>query len=842
MKRYFFLIAAAVLGAGLMRVLVASPVKADPVLEAILSAYKDGTPGTGLAIESPLNETLFPPDISAQEFRWKDGSSADVWAVTIKFSGTDLRLDFLAPAQRWRPSDDDWELVKRNSLEKPATLIIAGASRAEPGKILSSARITFSTSKDEVGAPLFYREVTLPFSDAVKDPSRIRWRMGKVSLKGLPPIVLENLPVCGNCHSFSADGSVLGMDIDYANDKGSYAIAPTLEEMVLDKSKVISWSDYRSEDGEQTFGLLSQVSPDGNHVVSTVKDRSVFVAVPGLAYSQLFFPVKGILAVYSRKDRTFQALPGADDKELVQSNPAWSPDGKQLVFARARAHELKGVRNKKDALLTLKECAEFLEGGKKFLFDLYRIPFNDGKGGKPEPLEGASNNGMSNFFAKYSPDGKWIVFCRAKSFMLLQPDSELYIVPAQGGKARKMRCNTPSMNSWHSWSPNSRWLVFSSKANSPYTRLFLTHVDGAGRDTPPVLLADFTSPDRAANIPEFVAEKGGIIKKIREAFLDARSFLRAGYEYAKAGDIDGEIAAYRKALEFNTDNSEAEGNLGAALDRKGDREEAIAHYNAALKLDPDNAKAHVNLGAVMAGLGNLDGAMAHYKAALLLNPDNAAVRANLGFILAKRGDLDGAVAHYKASLNSDPDSAVVHYYLAGALGMQSLPDGDLTRFHQALKARPDYTAGRAKRGAVPERKTRLEEAVSHYQAAVKLEPAAVAMRTELATALENLGDLEGAVIHYREAVKLKPDSSVLHYYLAGALDTQGKFGEAIGHYREVIKLEPGAAIVHYDLGVALEKQGKTGEAILRYREALRLDPKLKDALARLNAALQRAKK
>jgi len=26
---------------------------------------------------------------------------------------------------------------------------------------------------------------------------------------------------------------------------------------------------------------------------------------------------------------------------------------------------------------------------------------------------------MSNYFAKYSPDGKWIVFCKAKSFMLL---------------------------------------------------------------------------------------------------------------------------------------------------------------------------------------------------------------------------------------------------------------------------------------------------------------------------------------------------------------------------------------------------------------------------------------
>ena len=95
---------------------------------------------------------------------------------------------------------------------------------------------------------------------------------------------------------------------------------------------------------------------------------------------------------------------------------------------------MRGITNEGSVLLTEKECEEFLKGGKKFLFDLYRIPFNDGKGGKAEPIAGASNNGMSNYFAKYSPDGKWIVFCKAKSFMLLQPDSELYIIPARRGR------------------------------------------------------------------------------------------------------------------------------------------------------------------------------------------------------------------------------------------------------------------------------------------------------------------------------------------------------------------------------------------------------------------------
>ena len=164
--------------------------------------------------------------------------------------------------------------------------------------------------------------------------------------------------------------------------------------------------------------------------------------------------------------------------------------------------------------LTREECKEFVEDGKPFLFDLCRIPFNDGKGGVAEPIAGASNDGMSNFFARYSPDGRWIVFCKAKSYMLLQRDSELYIIPAAGGEARRLRCNAGRMNSWHSWSPNGKWLVFSSKAWSDYTQLCLTHIDEHGESSPAVLLSHLTSTDRAANIPEFVNARPEAIVKV----------------------------------------------------------------------------------------------------------------------------------------------------------------------------------------------------------------------------------------------------------------------------------------------------------------------------------------
>ena len=111
------------------------------------------------------------------------------------------------------------------------------------------------------------------------------------------------------------------------------------------------------------------------------------------------------------------------------------------------------------------------------------------------------------------------------------------------------------MNSWHSWSPNGKWLVFSSKANSAYTQLFLTHIDEQGHSSAPVVLSRFTAPDRAANIPEFVNAAPDAIRKITEAFLDDFNYFRAAMAFVDQDDPAGAVPHLRKAIEINPANS-----------------------------------------------------------------------------------------------------------------------------------------------------------------------------------------------------------------------------------------------------------------------------------------------
>lgn len=384
--------------------------------------------------------------------------------------------------------------------------------------VTSTVSIMFETSIDPVGAAIFYREVPLPVGFAMDNKPLITWKVGDVSSGRPPRMVLSGMKTCANCHSLTPDGKTLAMDIDFGGDKSTYAIAGIGPEVRIDRKDLIAWNDYKREDGEETLGFLSVIAPDGRHVVSTVKETIVLSFMPDPYCSQLFFPFRGILVAYDRASRKMTPLKGADDPAFVQTNPSFSPDGKRLVFARARVPDLprRGVALDPDHATEV--VADFNEGRRKICFDLYRVPFNEGRGGAPEPLPGASGNGNSNFFARYSPDGRWIVFCQASSMMLNRPDSALYIMPASGGTPRRLRCNAPGrMNSWHSFSPNGRWLIYASKAAGPMTQLWLTHIDEKGQDSPPIMLEGFVAPDRAANLPEFVNLAPGDLQAIRVA-------------------------------------------------------------------------------------------------------------------------------------------------------------------------------------------------------------------------------------------------------------------------------------------------------------------------------------
>lgn len=797
-----------------------------------------------IVVGYPEQGTVFPPDFAAPTFLFRDDSSATTWSVEVKFASGARRIEVEADGHRltvgpidprasaetnkpprlspelegmraWKPDEGTWAGIKNRSRTRPVTVTITGYADSGRKKAVSSGKVAIHISPDPVGAPIFYRDVPLMPSELEKGVIKplapaavplIAWRLRDVS-KPESRLLMEGLHTCANCHSFSRDGKTMGMDLDGPqNDKGLYSITAVQPRMVIGTENVVSWSAFRSRFGRDLrVGFMSQVSPDGEYVVTMVDRPQAAASAEApragagrghfyvanfrdYRFLQVFYPTRGILATYSRATGRLESLPGADDPDYVHTSAVWSPDGKYLVFARARAREPYP-----DGREMAREANDPNET--PIQYDLYRIPFNGGKGGTAVPIAGASANGMSNSFPKVSPDGRWIVFVRSRNGLLMRPDSELYIVPAQGGEARRMRSNTPLMNSWHSFSPNGRWMVFSSKSRSPYTQMYLTHIGDGGEDTPPVLIENATLANRAVNIPEFVNIPADGLLAIDTPAVEAYRLFDSAVELSKSGRHEESIREYRRALELDPGNPEAHNNLGLALAHGGKLDEAMAHYRKALALNPDLATAHNNLGAALARSGRPGEAVEHFVLFLESNPGSVEAHGNLLRALAQAGRAGEAARLFAGLLQKHPSSAPLHNSLGVTLVWQKQGEEATREFERALEIDPKLIEARQNLAdALYFHLGRTVEALNQWRELLKTAPdhipalnnAAMIMATDPDPAIRNAA--ESLRLAERAArVSERRDPGVLDT-LASAYASAGRFPEAMSTAARALSL------------------------------------------------------
>lgn len=208
------------------------------------------------------------------------------------------------------------------------------------------------------------------------------------------------------------------------------------------------------------------------------------------------------IVVYDVDRHEISWSPLTRSKDSFETFPAFSPDGRSLYFCSAKA------------------VSPMPQEYSKVKYSLCRIAFNQEDasfGDSVDTLYNGAANGKSVSFPRISPDGRFLVFTLQEygNFSIWHKDADLWLMNMSTGETRPLEAaNSEDVDSYHSWSGNSRWLVFSSRRiDGLYTRPFICHIDENGQASKPFLLPQRNPLEYYAdqmvsyNLPELMEHK-----------------------------------------------------------------------------------------------------------------------------------------------------------------------------------------------------------------------------------------------------------------------------------------------------------------------------------------------
>ena len=138
---------------------------------------------------------------------------------------------------------------------------------------------------------------------------------------------------------------------------------------------------------------------------------------------------------------------------------------------------------------------------------------------------------------------------------------------------------------------------------------------------------------------------------------EADRLIEAGHPLEDAGDFEGALTLYRRAIVAAPDYARAHMNAGNALGKLERWEEALAAQRKAVECAPDHAAAHFNLGSLLLARGDLAAAEAELLRASELRPDMAEAAVLLAELYEKVERFDDAEAQFRRALALAPEHA-----------------------------------------------------------------------------------------------------------------------------------------------------------------------------------------
>ena len=178
-------------------------------------------------------------------------------------------------------------------------------------------------------------------------------------------------------------------------------------------------------------------------------------------------------------------------------------------------------------------------------YNLLKVSFDPETGTIGQDVEtvvDAVSMGKSLTFPKPSYDGKYLMFtlCDYGTFSIWHHESDLWLLDLETGDIRPLdEVNSPDTDSYHNWSTNSRWFVFSSRRDDgSYTRPYISHFDENGVAGKPFMLPQrdpvgyYRKLYRSYNVPEFVTGPVPLDRIRAQKLIDAPERVPFGFRWS----------------------------------------------------------------------------------------------------------------------------------------------------------------------------------------------------------------------------------------------------------------------------------------------------------------------
>jgi tetratricopeptide (TPR) repeat protein len=318
-------------------------------------------------------------------------------------------------------------------------------------------------------------------------------------------------------------------------------------------------------------------------------------------------------------------------------------------------------------------------------------------------------------------------------------------------------------------------------------------------------------------------------------------------QYERAGNLDGAIAEYRKALQLERFFPEASGNLGLLYVKKGLNDDASVELARGLSSIP-NPKYHWAMGKILAerkvyplafyhygeaslklsrdpllfmdlaelynATGQTDKALEEYRRVLTIDAGMVKAYIGRGAVFIGKNELDKATDELKKAALIEPHNKEVHLMLADIYEKK----GD------SKQAEYEYLLGGRVKG-----KDKIHANIQAPQQSPPMSRVEPAMSGDINKTVENL----------KLSLKERPDAGK-YEELGNYYRSAGKDSDAMAAYQEAAYMKSSSSDLYLNMGILNEKNSQPDEAAVAYRRAIKAKPDNADAHLRLaNIYLER---